>query len=211
LFAVLGLVLALLLVRGAMQMADPERQWAKLGEVVAVDERPAGWRIQGLTGFLFFVPDFHGAWVLESADGSRNAMFLAFEAGARSDFDAMFTGDVPASVPFAGMGAYDPEPGVLEVQGRELRVLRFRTERPDGEPGVDGRDAAGAPEEPSWLERVMTETAGQLARAAVNVDVTSDPVAGPLVLVQYSTPRKLERIADEELALFLDHFDLETR
>jgi hypothetical protein len=209
LFAVLGLVVLLLFARSAMRMVDPELQWPLLGEVVAIAERPAGWRIQGSPSFMKLVPGFEGAWILESDDHTRYAMILAFEAAARGDFDALFTGEVPASMPW-GMGTYAPEPGVLEVQGRSLRVLRFRTQRPEGEPEAD---PAGGAEEPSWFERVLAEAGegAQLARAGANVDVTTDPAEGPLVLLQYSTPGKLERIPDEELVAFLAHFDLGPR
>jgi hypothetical protein len=120
-------------------------------------------------------------------------------------------------VRWAGIGCYDREPGTLAVQDRELHTLRFRTQRPDevGEGGeaAEAPDVPGAPgapgaPEPGVFERAMGEVESQLAKAAVNVDVTTDPPGDPLVLIQYSTPGKLERIADEELLEFLAHFDL---
>ena len=137
-FGVLGLLLVLFAVRWTMNMADPERQWENLGEVVAVVERPAGWQIHGLPVKL--LPGFHGAWILDAADRSRHAEIWAFDADGKDAFAAMFTGDQSVSVSWTGIGFYDREPGTLAVQGRELRTLRFRTQRPDevGEAGEAG-------------------------------------------------------------------------
>jgi hypothetical protein len=117
----------------------------------------------------------------------------------------MFSGEglENASVPWLGIGFHDVEPGTLAVQGRELPTLRFRTQRPDE--AAKPADESG---KPGWLERWKTEVETEVAKAAVNVDVTPDPPGELLVLIQYSTPGKLERIADEELVAFLAHFDL---
>ena len=205
LFAVLGVVLALLAVREAMRMADPEHQWAKLGEVVPVVERPAGSVIMGAPGPLSLVPGIHGIWTLQAADGSWRADVQAFEASAQEEFSSMFSGEglEDASVPWLGIGFHDVESGTLAVQGRELPTLRFRTQRPDE--AAEPADESG---KQGWLERWKTEVETEVAKAAVNVDVTPDPPGELLVLIQYSTPGKLERIADEELVAFLAHFDL---
>lgn len=212
LFALLGLVLALLGVREARRMADPERQWAKLGEVVSVVERPADCKIFGAPGLLGLVPGFHGIWTLLASDGSWRADVQAFEAGAEEEFSSMLTGEgvEEADVPWLPIGFYDPEPGTLSAQGRELRTLRFRTGRLE----EDAEPAGEPPSEPEgggWWARKRAEFVKENASAGVNVDVTPDPPGAYLVLIQYSTPGRLERVGDEELIAFLDHFDLGAR
>jgi hypothetical protein len=208
LFALLGLVLALLGVREVRRMADPERQWARLGEVVSVARRPADCEIMGGPGLLTLLPGFHGVWSLIASDGSWRADVQAFEAGAEEEFSSMLTGEgvEEVSVPWIGIGFYDPEPGTLSVQGRELRTLRFRTGRLE-----EAAEPAGEADRKGWLARQTEEIASQHASAGVNIDVTPAPPGAYLVLIQYTTPGRLERIGDDELSAFLDHFDLGAR
>jgi hypothetical protein len=190
-------------VREVRRLADPERQWAKLGEVLPVVERPADAEILGVPGLLRFLPGFHGAWTLHASDGSWQAQVLAFEASAREDFDAMLTAGAAEGAPeWLGIGFFDPEPGTLAVQGRELRTLRYRTARPE--------EAAESADK-GWWARRTAELTSEHAGAGANVDATPDPPGAYLVLIQYSTPGSLERIGDDELIAFLDHFALGTR
>ena len=207
LFALLGLVLVLLGAREYERMRDPERQWARLGEILAVVERPADCEIAGAPWLLSLLPGFHGFWSIAASDGSWQADVQAYEAAAQEEFSSLFTeeGLAQVSMSWIGIGFHDFEPGTLAVQGRELRAFRFRTK-----PLEEGAEPADPPDK-GWLARQKAEIASQTARALVNVDVTPAPPGEYLVLIQYSTPGKLERIGDEELCAFLDHFDLGAR
>jgi hypothetical protein len=107
LIAVLLVFLSVRLVRDA---TDPEKQWPRLAEVLAFDERPANLELE--FGLGIGADQFH---LVDHAQRLRATLIAYPETG--SDEDHL---DEP-------LPANDPERGVLSVQGREVPVLRFES------------------------------------------------------------------------------------
>ncbi len=97
---------------------DPEKQWPKIEKVLPFDERPAHLELQagiplpGISQFIMHDTKLNAIATLRVLGGAQ--------AGSYDQFFSASGGG------FAGMGsAIDPEPGTLEIQGREVRTLRF--------------------------------------------------------------------------------------
>ena len=110
--------------------------------------------------------------------------------------------------PLGNIGRHGTEEVVLNVQGRELRGVRYTTMP---------RDENAAPPEPVLDENgeevdpadVSVGDAFQMAiRTSVSAfDITPEG-SGRVVLMQFSHLNSLEPIPDSEVLEFLQHFDL---
>jgi len=191
LLAVLIAVAALvLLVPAVKKAADPEAQWERLARILPYDHRPAELKPQmgfglGLgasmeqvqledsRGFQITVQSHEGA----SGSQARREMFPA-EGAPR----------FPENV--VVMKFKDVESGKVEVQGRELPLLRMRME------------FAG------WMMKLMPKQAeGELGRmgSMAFIDVTPEGAEG-LVLVQVVKLKNPEPVSDEEIRDLLEPF-----
>lgn len=116
---------------------DPERQWPLVSETLAYDQRPEnlelqfGWHV-GLDMYIF--RETHGYAVVlmqlpEDEDRSREKMF-----------------DVKESFSVLGKGGrHSMQQGTIQVQGRELRVLRFVQESAQSNaPGAPSTGTGGS-------------------------------------------------------------------
>lgn len=139
LLAILGAVVAAGLVFNQFKgFSDPEVQWPRLEEHIAVDERPEelsllfGGGMMGIEMFTF--EDSRGYAVI--------FQFFGFgEADEARDqlFDPEFTGSV------AGLGGRkDLQAGTIDIQGRELDVIRFY-QFDSGDEGEAGEGDADPP------------------------------------------------------------------
>lgn len=166
-----------LVVFGAMWVkkgADPEVQWPKLQQVLPFDERPTDLEL----GFGTRIPFIMDQYNLVSASGQYTATVMHFKGAAASDIEQLLSED-PQGAPF-GLGApVEPEAGELEIQGRSVRVLRFRS--------IGGTG--------------MVEGVGP----GIRVDVSSP---GRALVVELRRKGSQEPLTDEELTAFFDHFDV---
>ncbi len=120
-----GGCLLMTLVAGALAVAgifvarnatDEEKQWPRLGEVMAFDQRPANIRLQ--FGISFGVNQF-----VMTDEANRIHATLTEYPDRESASSQM---DPDPGGPLALIAPVDPEKGELEVQGRAVPVLRFR-------------------------------------------------------------------------------------
>lgn len=128
-------VLLVFSVRMVKQGLDPERQWAELARVIAVDESPEHLRMRfgmSLMWDFYFLEDVRGyTLVLYVVDRSKAA-----------DVDQLFTPKFEESGGAFGMsGIRDAELGTIELQGRSLPIQRFFQSG-----GASGMGAPGQPE-----------------------------------------------------------------
>lgn len=157
----------------AKKAVDPEVQWPKLQKVLPFDERPTDLTLEA--GMPMFVMD---QYVLTSASGGYTATVMHFKAVTAADVDQMLAED-PKGTPF-GMGApIEPESGEIDIQGRTVRLLRFRA--------IGGT---------SFVDELGP---------GVRVDVSSP---GRTLVVQLQRKGSKEPLTDEELVAFFDHFDV---
>lgn len=111
---------------------DPERFWSGLAEVIAYDEQPSGF--EPMFGNQVPFIDM-SVYMLASEGRSSVAIFFAFPAEAGSEArDSMMTPEDGRNV----------EELTLDVQGRELRAVRFEGKveagnMPGSEVGADGQ------------------------------------------------------------------------
>lgn len=165
-----GIGLTILGYRFVRDGMDPEKQWPKLAEVLPFDERPANLQIAfgfgiGFDQFILTDPAA-GAW----------AMVIEFPASAGEEYKNLL--DPEFDTPFGLGKLVDPEPGVLDLQGREVPCLRF--------------------------SRVNPEPAGAEG-AGIRVDLTG-PQGKPRTLELRQ--RRAERVEDAVVAEFLAPFDV---
>ncbi len=107
--------------------SDPERQWPRLAEVLAYDERPEHLSLE--FGLSIGADQFH------LRDDRTGAALVITAMPDPTAADGLLDPD-PQTL--FGMGEpLDPESGELELQGRTVRILRFASIRGAGkEPGV---------------------------------------------------------------------------
>jgi hypothetical protein len=182
LFLLVGVVLAVFAVKKGKQFFDPETNWAAIGEVLPVVERPEGYIV---VGFPFQV-DGARMWMLTSTDQSDQHSIMIFHGsggdaveGTRRDLFGAGTAD-----------REDAELGTIVVQGRELTCLRHRTVQGSG--STEG-----------WRGELMRAVDG----ANLTVDLSPPDGAEFLALV-YTRPGSREPVPDEALLEFLGHFRL---
>lgn len=126
---------------------DPEKQWPRLAQVLAFDQRPAGIELQ--FGLGFGADQFH---LYDAAKGLR-ATVIEYPSSASSEYDQLM--DPEFELPMGLAKLVEPEKGTLVVQGREVPCLRFARIQPEpageGGPGVRV-DLTGARQKPRTLE-----------------------------------------------------------
>jgi hypothetical protein len=161
------------------EFTDPDVQYPKLEEHIAFDHRLDdhqlfGVHLWGEEAYLFFAQD-KKSW----------AMFLVADtpeekAELEKLFDPNYVGDGEEAV---SMGArQDAVVGTIEIQGRELRVLRAQQESNLPIPG-----------------------AGAQSGATIMVDLSAPEATTGLVLM-YMRNGQQEPVGDEEVAAFLAPF-----
>ena len=179
-----GVVVVGLVINQFKGFSDPEVQWPRLEAHVAVDERPEelsllfGGGMMGIEMFTF--EDSRGYAVifqyfgLGEADKARDQLF-----------DPEFTGSV------AGLGGRkDLQAGTIDIQGRELAVIRFY-QFDSGDEGEAGEGDANPP-----------------ARSGVSalVDLTGPGEPGLLVVQIVRAGQVSDPIPDEYLRELLAPF-----
>lgn len=126
--------IAVFAARVARDFMDPEKAWEDVRAILPYDQRPPGWEAHGVTvlgmGNYFLTPP------------EPDVMLVVQRFRRTAEHEAMFD---PQSTQNRGLMMFEeiraPEAGTLEVQGREVRVLRFRGGLPGG---IDAdSDAAG--------------------------------------------------------------------
>ncbi len=131
---VIAIVMAFFTLRVASEFLDPEQAWEGVREVLPHDQRPEGWKAHGVSlfgvGNYFLAPPEPG--VLVVVQRFRRA----------PELEALFD---PESLQNGGLMAFQeirtPELGTLELQGREVRTLRFLGGVPENPFGI----ATGGP------------------------------------------------------------------
>ncbi len=116
---------------------DPEKQWPKLARVLPFDERPAGLELE-LGNPVPFLDRVFEMYVLTNPADDYTAQVMHFKAVPREELDQMFDPDPEGTVFNLGRPV-DAVAGELEIQGRKVRTLRFRTVKGEGEavgPGI---------------------------------------------------------------------------
>lgn len=178
LFLVVGVVLGFFVFRAVGKATDQEANWAAIGEVLPVVERPEGYMVLG-SPWRFDGVRF---WILQAEDQSHQAFLMHAQEGdqAQETRGEMLNDGAPGT-----------ELGELVVQGRALKVLRF-----------DSRAAAKGDAGP-MEEFFASMSDGQMA----NVDL-SRPGSSELLLLMYQERGKDARVDDEELLELLSHFRL---
>jgi hypothetical protein len=131
LFSVAMAVFVFALWRFRRDALDPEKAWAGVAEVLAHDERPAGWTAEG--GEMPFVDV--ALYSLHAPDGGELRVQV-FEDGRLVEH--ALDPDSPQNKGFLdSISVLDPVVGTITLQGREVDCLRFRAKDPSVE-GPEG-------------------------------------------------------------------------
>lgn len=133
--------------RAIRESIDPDKQWPRLAEVLAFDQRPAG--IELKFGLDLGADQFH---LLDAEKGLR-ATLIEYPSSASSDYGQLMDPDFELPL---GLGrVLEPESGQLFVQGREVPCLRFTRIHPE-HAGANGPgirvDLSGTRKQPRTLE-----------------------------------------------------------
>jgi len=145
----LTLIVIALVVMGARlfkESTDPEKQWPRLAEVLAYDQRPAGIEIE--FGLGIGADQFH----LVDREKCLRATLIEYPSSASSEYDRLMDPDFELPM---GLGQLvEPVSGKLVVQGREVPCLRFSRVKPEpAEQGAGIRiDLTGTRKKPRTLE-----------------------------------------------------------
>ncbi len=125
---VLAIVAGGLVFNFAKKVIDPEQQWPKLAKILPFDERPANLTMQA--GMQIGMGVGMEQYVLRDAVQGLQLQIQhhSGESGA-AQREQLFGSDKPAFPQnMLVMKFEDMQPGVVEVQGRDLRVIRMRME-----------------------------------------------------------------------------------
>ena len=129
------------------ESTDPEKQWPRLAEVLAFDQRPAGIELQ--FGLDIGADQFH---LLDREKGMR-ATLIEYPSSASAEYDQLMDPDFELPMGFGQV--VEPESGKLMVQGHEASCLRFARVQPEpaGQGGTGIRvDLTGTRKKPRTLE-----------------------------------------------------------
>jgi len=161
----LALVVIALVVLGSRlvrESIDPEKQWPRLAEVLAFDQRPSGIELQ--FGLGLGADQFH---LFDREKGLR-ATLIEYPSSASDDYDQLMDPDFELPM---GLGqVVEPESGMLVVQGREVPCLRFTRVQPEpaNEGGAGIRiDLTGTRKKPRTLELRRREGTPRIEDAEV--------------------------------------------
>jgi hypothetical protein len=171
--------------RMAQETMDPEKQWASLGEYVPFDERPEG----QIIGFKVPFQDIH-TFAIPRGDGT-SAVFLIAGGSKGEDLRAQyFDGEKQIDMgPILGnMGRFHVEEGVLSVQGRELRSIRFTSHE---------RAADGAAE----------KDLSPMHKSTFALDLTKEG-SDTVVILQYDLTGSLAKVDETAVVEFLKPFHI---
>lgn len=184
------------------EMQDPDTQWKELERVVVVQTRPEG----QIFGMKVPLQDLR---VISIQQGTTKVDFMIAGGQQGEELRTQFLDpDAQGGFgPFGNVGRHGTEEVVLNVQGRELRGVRYTTVPREGneepEPAVDENGEEVDPGDVS---------VGDALKMAMRTSVTAFDVSpegsGRVVLMQYSHMNSLEPIPDSEVIEFLNHFDL---
>lgn len=184
-------------------MQDPDTQWKELERVVVVQTRPEG-EIFGVK-----VP-FAGFQTISIQQGMTKVDFM-IASGQNGDElrTQLLDPDAKGGISFMGnIGRHGTEEVTLNVQGRELRGVRFTSKpREDNEPAPAATtDENGEETEPGDV------SVGDAVRMATTTSTTALDItpegSGTTVLLLFQRMGSLEPIPDSEVIEFLNHFDL---
>lgn len=194
------IVAALAIGSCAKEMKDPETQWKELERFVVVQSRPEG-EILGfkvpLTGFQTFS--------IQQGMTKVDFMIASGQAGEQLRNDILDP-DAKGGISFMGnIGRHGTEELTLNVQGRELRGVRF-TSKPRDENAPEPAATTDEESEPGDM------SVGEAMRMATTTSTTALDItpegSGTTVVMMYQRVGSLEPIPDSEVIEFLSHFDL---
>jgi len=137
---------------------DPEKQWPRLAEVLAYEQRPEGIELE-------FGADLGlDLFQLRDTRHGLTGRVLQFPASARGEYSDL----MDASASFGVGKPIDPQSGTLIVQGQEVPCLRFARLDPDPEDLGSGIrvDLTGERARPRLLE-LRSKSAERIEDAAV--------------------------------------------
>ncbi len=175
-------VAAVLLVRVAKDTMDPDKQWDRLAEFVPYETRPEG----QIIGFKVPFQDIH-TFALPQ-EGGASALFLIAGGSQGEELRAAyFDGEKEVNLgPFTGnAGRYNVEEGTLNVQGRELRSIRFTSHERSGD---EGKSSA-------------------MHKSTLALDLTKDG-SDTAVIFQFDRVNSLERVDERAAIEFLAQFKI---
>ncbi len=122
---VLTAVVGWLMVDTIREARDPEKQWPKLARILPFEERPANLELE-LGNPVPFLDRVMEMYTLRDRSAGHIATVLDFKEQDPAEFENMFDPD-PSGTLFGLGKPVDPVVAEIEVQGREVRTLRFRT------------------------------------------------------------------------------------
>jgi hypothetical protein len=165
------------------ESTDPEKQWPQLAQILPYDARPSELKLSLGTHIGADV------YVFEDARGFAEIIFGFSETQGAEVRDKLMNPEYSGGA--FGVGARkDLKGGTIRVQGRDLKVVRFRQSEKDSSSGVQAEVKVGAG--PSIL-----------------VDLTPDTGKRPVIL-QMVRLHSDEPITDEEVVEFLKPFHVGT-
>jgi hypothetical protein len=182
---VAAIAIGFFVVRMAKDTMDPEKQWASLSEYVPFDTRPEG----EIIGFKVPFKDFH-TFVLPR-DNDVSVLFLIATGSEGEELRAQyFDGEKQIDLgPITGnMGRFHVEEGVLNVQGRELRSIRFTSHE---------RAADGAAE----------KDLSPMHKSTFALDLTKEG-SDTAVILQYDIVGSLGTVDEKAVVEFLKPFHI---
>jgi hypothetical protein len=172
-----GGILSVLGVRVWNRAHDPEVVWAHVEELLPYETRPEGWEAVGIS---FDMLDF-GQYVLNPPEEPFFLMVQRMPSPA--ELEPLLDPDSRQNRGIFGVNKIrQPESGTIEVQGREVRCMRYL----------------------SWLpEDAQEKGAGG---ASLRIDLTSE--RGPPILLQITALDDRARIEDADVARLLEPFEV---
>ena len=168
--------------RAINQARDPDVQWPKLAEVLPFDERPKEMQLimgMHLVGDQWTFKDDRGFSVQIQNHPGRDGN------NGRKDMFASENPKFPKNL--VVMKFEDLQPGSIEIQGREVRVLRMRME------------LAGL------MDKMIPQEAREGMGSTAFVDLTPEGRDG-MLLAQFTRLRGTDPIADDEIREILKPF-----
>ena len=221
-FMIGALIVAVLVARPKLErwvegLSQPEVQWPRLKESLPFDEQPAGFTIARLP-----VPVI-GLWLLRSDEQDLSVFVLE----APQDQDGGPWGQWlsnPREAPFLTdlPGEISTDEGLLVVQGRELRSVRYmhkgqpaNVEIPEPpqppEESIDEIDSsAQEPDEPTEREPLAMLRSREIRGDGIALDVTPEGSSNRVLLWIFRQTNGAT-ISDDEARAFLQPFEIGPR